>query len=144
MENVRKFLLGRDGLKSEAEILEIIRQSEDFDPQVEDIDNAEALLIFQTSEQQTWLVATNRRLYCVLDDLPKSFTRVQWSTPAEKLVENGAVTVPISTDEWERGRAHKIGLVNIGEKRHWLYSKKLFTIDTIEEKIENLIARHMT
>jgi len=144
MGSLSKFLLGRDDFKSETEILQIIQQSEEFAPQREDIENAEALLIFQTSTQQTWLVATNRRLYCVLDDLSKSFTRVQWSMPAEMLVRNGEVTIPIVTHERSRGRTDRSGLVDIGERRNWLFSKKLFTTDRIEEKIDELIVGHMT
>jgi hypothetical protein len=139
MSTVREFLLGRDEFKTADEIIEIVRNSPYFDPQREDTAHAEALLIFQTSKQQTWLVATQARLYCVLDDLCKSFTRVQWSIPIEKLVANGEVTIPITTSD----KTWKTGRLNIGERRNWLFSKKLFTSEPIESRVRNLIARQM-
>lgn len=140
MDKIRKFLLGIGDFKSEDQIRQLIKQAEEYDPQRENVDNAEALLIFQTSRQQTWLVATNRRLYCVLDDLNRSFTRVQWSIRAETLCMNGRVTIDITTDNDYTARS---GLLNIGRRRDWLYSKKLFTVDNIEDKIREMITRNM-
>ena len=137
--SIREFLLGRDEFKSPDEIIELIRQYRGFDPEQEDISHAEALLIFQTSKQQTWLVATSVRLYCVLDDLKKSFTRAQWSYSKDTLVSNTEVTVRISA----RNKTEKTGLVDIGEHRNWLYSRKLFANEPIENRIRDLIARHM-
>ena len=108
---LREFLLGRGEFKTADQIIEVVREHSAFDPQREDAAEAEALLIFQTSKQQTWLVATRARLYCVLDDLGKSFTRVQWTMPAEELVSDGEVTVGIST----RDKTERTGRLDIGE-----------------------------
>lgn len=139
MSTVREFLLGRDEFKTADQIIEIVAKSPFFDPQREDTAHAEALLIFQTSKQQTWLVATQAQLYCVLDDLGKSFTRVQWAVPKEKLVADGKITVPISTSD----KTEKTGRLNIGERRNWLFSKKLFTSEPIESSVRSLIAHQM-
>lgn len=135
----RELFLGRGEFKSAADIVRIIQESPNFEPGREDVQRAEPLLIFQTSKQQTWLVATNERLYCVLDDLSKSFTRVQWSLPKEKLVVQGEVTVNIGT----RDHTQRTGLLDIGERRSWLYSKKLFTRQSIEALVRNLIRNQM-
>ena len=136
---LREFLLGRGEFKTADQIIEVVREHSAFNPQREDAAEAEALLIFQTSKQQTWLVATKARLYCVLDDLGKSFTRVQWTMPAEELVSDGEVTVGIST----RDKTERTGRLDIGEHRGWLFSKKLFTSEPIEARVRDLIARKM-
>ena len=102
--DLRKFFLGRGELKSPIEIIAAIRESPDFDPRKEDIADAEALLIFQTSKQQTWLVATRTRLYCVLDDLRRSFRPVRWSLGAERLTETGSSQSKSPNDPTLRGR----------------------------------------
>jgi hypothetical protein len=137
--DLRKFFLGRGEFKSPIEIIEAVRESPNFDPGKEDTADAEALLIFQTSKQQTWLVATTRRLYCVLDDLRRSFRPVRWSLSAEKLTRSGVLTAEISA----RPNTERTGLLDIGERRSWLYSKKLFTNKSIEGEVKDLIRRQM-
>ena len=136
---LRKFLLGQNEFKSPNEIIQVLRDSPNFDPAKEDTATAEALLIFQTSKQQTWLVATRARLYCVLDDLRRSFTRVQWSIGAEKLTQAGNVAAQVSTLD----RTTRTGLLEINERRNWLFSKKLFTNRSLEDEIKGLIRRQM-
>jgi hypothetical protein len=138
--SVREFFLGKVEFKTSDEIIETVRQHRDFDPQHENLDSAEAILIFQTSKQQTWLVATNLRLYCVLDDLEKSSTRVQWSIPIEKIADkNGQLKINVQT----RDKTERTGLLDIGERRNWLFSKKLFASDPIERKIGDLVAHQL-
>jgi hypothetical protein len=137
--DVRTFLLGRGEFKSSQEIIEIVARSDAFDPSVERVADAEALLMFQTSKQQTWLVATHARLYCVLDDLNKGSTRVQWSLPADKLVANSSVVAEVSVGS----KTDKTGLLRIGERRNWLFTKRLFATKGIEAAVRDLIARHM-
>jgi hypothetical protein len=136
---IRNFLLGQGEFKSAVQVVDVVQQSKNFDCSQEDLTKAEALLIFQTSKQQTWLVATRVRLYCVLDDLGKSFTRVQWSTSRNKLIADGKIGARIVT----RNKTERTGLLDIGEHRGWLFSKRLFTDETIESRITNLIARQM-
>jgi pimeloyl-ACP methyl ester carboxylesterase len=132
---IRAVFLGRGGFKSPTEICNTLSESSVFDKNHEDIATAKPLLIFQTTQQQTWLVATKARLYCVLDDLPRSFTHVQWSIPASDLIENGIVKIEILT----QSKNERTGLVSIGARRNWLYSKKLFVSRRIENQIKDLI-----
>src|SRR5690349_18583697 len=130
---IRKLFLGRDEFKTAREIIELVGGYHQFDRESEDTNSAQALLIFQISTQQTWLVATRLRLYCVLDDVGKSFTRVQWAIPASELITNNEVTVNITT----RDKTDRTGLLNIGERRkNWLFSKKLFASESIEDSIK--------
>ncbi len=136
---IRKFLLGQQEFLQAGQIAEAIRQSRNFDSTKEDPTLAATLLIFQTSYQQTWLVATRERLYCVLDDLKKSFTRVQWSMARDGLISNGQVSVSIAT----RDKTDRSGLLDIGEHKGWLFSKKLFADTNIESATRGLISQQM-
>jgi hypothetical protein len=141
--DIRSFLLGSaEEFKSPPDIFRVIAGSPQFDPSMESVTTAEPLLIFQTSKQQTWLVATPKRLYCVLDDLGRSFTRVQWSIPRERLVTENKVSVSIASRE-RREKSERSGLLDIDNHRSWLYSKKLFASESRESQVKRLIARRM-
>ena len=137
--NLKTLFLGGGEFKSPSDIIRVVPvDATDFDPQ-EDIDHAASLLIFQTSKQQTWLVATDKRLYCVLDDLPLSFTRVQWSMSKDILTSGGDVTVSIGT----RDKTDRTGLLDIGKHTGWLFTKKLFSGESIDARVKRLIRQQM-
>jgi hypothetical protein len=79
----------------------------------------DALLLFKTSKQHTWLVATQANLYCVLDDADRRKTGelVQWTSPLDK----AQPIVPKSLYEPPYG-----SYVDIGEQTYWFYSTDLF------------------
>jgi hypothetical protein len=137
--DLRKLLLGRGEFMSPGDIIQAIRESPNFNSDSEDLAKAEALLIFQTSKQQTWLVATGARLYCVLDDLRRSFKPVRWSLGAKELASYENLPGGISA----RDSNERVGLLNIGPRHNWLYSKKLFTSKSIEDEVKDLIRRQM-
>lgn len=93
------------------------------------------LLIFKTSDQHTWLIATNKKLFCLLDDE---------NTRKEKKLLMWSITL-------EEARAHievkphkkNSGLLDIGSKKNWLYSTVLFPkpADLVKE-INKLIYKH--
>ncbi len=92
-----------------------------------------ALLIFQTKKQQTWLISTNRQLFCILDDEDTRRSRklIQWR---------------ISLDEAEpiivRFYKPDVGLINIGKHENWLYSVRLHPIpNQLETEIHSLISQ---
>jgi hypothetical protein len=138
--SVREFFLGKSEFKTSDEIIATVRQHKDFDANSENLETAEAMLIFQTSKQQTWLVVTSLRLYCVLDDLEKSSTRVQWSIPIETIADDqGQFKITIQT----RDKTPRTGLLDIGDRRSWLFSKKLFASEPIEAKIRDLVTHQL-
>jgi hypothetical protein len=53
------------------------RDNADLNTDAEKASKAKALLIFATSQQQTWLVASREKLYCVLDDM-KDDPKIWW------------------------------------------------------------------
>jgi hypothetical protein len=130
----------RDDFASEEKIIESIRRSKNFDPATEDSRRADALLIFSTSKQHTWLVATTERLYCIRDDLRQTQPRVNWSMQRRQLVSNGRIIATIRS----RPRSEESGLLDISERhRDWLYTKRLFRDSSIEENVRALITSQM-
>lgn len=131
---VLNFLLGKRELLTQEEIVQFIRTAER-----ERADRAGILLIFQTLQQQTWLVATSERLYCVLDDIRRPKPEVRWRMAKSDLVADHDVIVDIAT----RAYSANSGRVDIGNHTGWLYSKALFSTVPIDEAIKALIHTSM-
>ena len=77
-----------------------------------------SMQIFSTKSQTTWLVFSKSKIFCVLDDdsTRKSGRLIQWVLPT-------ATADPIHAREKRAG----IGLIDIGDRRNWLYSTSLFS-----------------
>jgi len=91
------------------------------------------LLIFQTKRQHTWLITTNKNIFCVLDDENSQMSGklIQW-----KLSLNEATPIFV--------KAHKrtVGLVSIGSKRNWLYSRRLYPSESeLEQEIKHMVEK---
>ena len=101
-----------------------------------------ALLIFRTSVQQTWLVATADLLYCVLDDIRKALKGPSWFIPISDILNDGDIENYITAKERHGNRTQAThGLVDIGPNHNnWLYTKSLFRGTTIANRIGELIA----
>lgn len=130
-------LLGYRNLSSEPEIRQRIRKSRNYDSSKESPDHAKSLLIFETSKQRTWLIATGERLYFILDDVRKPGPRVSRSVCREdlKALPDGKISITVQPKS-----AHT-GLIDLGlEQRGWLYSKDLFSHQPIERAINELLA----
>lgn len=88
--------------------------------------------IFRTKKQRTWFAVTSSHLYCVLDDEKTAAggRRIQWIMP---LGDADPVNV--------RDRPGKAtGLVDVGRRRNWLYSKRLHPSPSVmKANIEKLI-----
>ncbi len=58
--------------------------SKNFRSGEEQLEGAATLLFFQTRKQRTWLVATDQRVYCVLDDRRKPKPHINWAISRSK------------------------------------------------------------
>jgi hypothetical protein len=135
-----EFLAGRPDFASKSEVIDSVRKSKNFDSTDEDLQHADALLIFSTSKQHTWLVSTDKRLYCVLDDLRKDEPHINWSISRRDLIRDNQVVVSVGS----RDKSEFTGLVDIGTAhRDWLYTKRLFSTESVEGSIRKLLARTM-
>lgn len=97
-------------------------------------DVVDALLLFKTSKQHTWLVATQAKLYCVLDDVERRKTGelVQWELPLEK-------AEPISARSSDNPA---YGFLDINSHTYWYYSLDLFPEPkALESAISELIRK---
>lgn len=137
---LKSYLLGLRELESKENIIHYIAKSSGFDSSKESADNMNALLIFNTSKQHTWLIATSEKLYCVLDDVRRDSPKLQWIISKDKIISNGRMVINISAHD----KNDRTGVINFGDEHSgWLYSKSLFTSITIEEAIERLIFEQM-
>jgi len=98
----------------------------------------DALLLFQTRTQHTWLVTSRGRLFCILDseESRDADRLVQWEMRLEPYV-------PVRVRE--RSRSAAAGLVDIGKRQNWLYSRALHPdAGELQQRIEALLgkARH--
>lgn len=138
--SVTSFLLGRRPFMEKGEIIKFIVNSKDYDQETEELFKSDALLIFQTSKQQTWLVATSERLYCLLDDLREEEPHINWSIPKVEIISKDKVTLQVKS----RNDTADSGLVAIGPKHpSWYYSKRLFSAEPIEKRICDLLQKTM-
>ncbi len=130
----------RTSFECKESVIDFIKNSKKFDENKEDIEKADAIIIFMTSRQITWLVTTEKRLYCILDDVETRGLHINWSIPKNDIVKDNEIILKIeSTDHSQNS-----GLVDIGDKhKRWFYSKKLCQIEPIETRIRNLITKHM-
>jgi hypothetical protein len=137
---IADLLSGRADFASKREVIEFIKNSKNFDASSENTSQSDALLIFSTSKQHTWLVASSVRLYCLLDDLRNDAPHVNWSIHKAKLISADAVTLKLSV----RDKTEYTGLLAIeGVNREWLYTKRLFSDAPIEQKIKDLLRAAM-
>lgn len=123
-----------EGFRSDKEIRGSIRMSKNYEGEF--ADKAQVLMIFSTSKQRTYLIASNERLYCVLDDVRQPGPHVNWSLPKAKVTDGQRMTLEVSS----RDKTDAAGLVDLGaQHKRWLFTKGLFKGTSIEEKVEELI-----
>ena len=131
-------LLGYRSFSSEPEVCRSIQQSKYYDASKESPEDASSLLIFDTSRQHTWLVATGERLYFILDDVRQPAPRIRRSVLRSELKVQSDGGVAVIT----RPKSVHSGLVDIGlRRRGWLYTKSLFSSERpIERAVNELFA----
>jgi hypothetical protein len=98
---------------------------------------AEALVIFESSSQHTWLVATNIALYCIFDWLKNDNPSVVWRIAKDEIVRNNRITLSIDLKD----KSRKNGYVIINAKPPRLYTKSLFSQMPIDQEIMAMLAK---
>lgn len=131
-----ELFLGYREFYSESQIRDCITSSKNFISEKEDYNNAKLLLIFETLKQKTWLVTTEIRLYCVLDDIRKPSPNINWSLGKDKLISDNNIVLDIKSKDKNK----TTGLVDLGSNhKNWLYSKRLFENYDIENSVKQLL-----
>lgn len=92
------------------------------------------LVIFETTKQTTILKATEKGLECHLDDLRPGRSGRKWRLAPDQvkdIIEKPESQIVITPDYREY-----TGLVTIGPRKNWLYSRRLFeTPDELRKEI---------
>lgn len=125
--------LGTEYFYTKDQIVQLVEKSGSILP-IEKV--GDPIKLFDTRKQHTWLVPTNKKLFCILDDknTRTSGRLIQWILPLEE-------ASPIIA------RAHKrtVGIVQIGSRRNWLYSQRLWSKpEFLEQEIKTLITKAQT
>ena len=134
--SLAKSLLGYREFSGEPQIRQTITKSKNYNASKEAPEHARSLLIFETSKQHTWLVATEERLYFILDDIRKPEPHINRSIrrDALKAQTGGSASIKVLP------KSVQTGLVDIGlGQRSYLYSKDLFSRRPIENAIDDLL-----
>ena len=144
MAQLREIFLPRD-FQTAGEIADYITRSINYDAKTESPNQAKLLLLFQTSEQRTWLVATPQRLYCILDDNRKPAPHINWSISRSKIYQDGNFVLNLDAGE---DRDERTGCLNFGVYNDtdraitytgWFYSKDFFRDKPVVEAVKEFI-----
>lgn len=124
-ENLREFL-------AQSAIRALLEKTSSAD---EDFMRSEMLLIFDTRTQHTWLIATNRALYCVFDNRRQPHARKLWRIARSDIEKDGTLNLQIS----EAALTERDSYLIIDGQRPRKFTKDLFETLTIRESIENML-----
>ena len=123
---------------SDTEIKQWIKNSRNYEG--EDLELTDLFMFFSTSKQRTYLVVTNKRIYCILDDSRKDAPHINWSMSKNDVVDSNGLLFSIKT----RDKSKSTGLVDISNKhKNWLFSKDLFLSTSIEVSMKAFIENAM-
>lgn len=102
----------------------------------ENIDYSKGLIFFKSKRQQTWLITSNTKVYCVLDDIVSDMFEIKWAIGKKELWDGQNLKIEIIPNYKEN-----TGLISFGNNhKNWLYSKNLFiNEDELRDAIKNLI-----
>lgn len=96
------------------------------------------LMIFDVpGRQQVWLAASTTTIYCIIDDARNAASGkfIQWRMPLRPMPAISAHGT---------SRLDRAGLLHIGKRQNWLYSKEHFTTPrAIERAVKKLIETAM-
>ena len=131
MVSLSDFILGlREWLKKE-EVIQFIHHSVNYNKGGgETLNGAKAILLNVNTNQQSWLVKTNKRIYKILDDKRKPKALINWSIKKEKLI-NRPNQQDYTIHPYKKG-IDKI-IFNAKPDKEYSLNKKLFINNSFDE-----------
>ncbi|MCK4507269.1 MAG: hypothetical protein KAU27_01930 [Desulfuromonadales bacterium] len=135
MKSFKEFYKGKRPFVDAEAVVGTVKKSKKYDPKCENIDKARKVQLFETGNQKTYLVATEKNIYKVLDDRRTVAPKVSWSRSIEKLAANGRIEFEVQPYKERVGR---LVLKGVPEKRN-LVSKKLFENIDVVTAIDGLV-----
>ncbi len=118
----KDFYKGRRSFVDDNSVVDIVKRSKRFNSSTEDLTKAKRVQLLDTSNQRTYLVATNKNIYKILDDRRSDRAKIAWSRAKKSLVSDGNLGVTIRA---YKPRTDKLVLNKLPEKTN-LISKNLF------------------
>ena len=137
MDNISEYLLGLRENLTKDEVIQFVSKSINFNKGGgETLDGAKAILLFTNSNQNSWLVKTNKRIYKILDDKRKPKPIINWSTQKEKVMDD--LNQPkINLNPYKKD----LGKIKFDFKpdKEYLVDKKLFSNIGFDEVLNNFL-----
>ncbi len=125
---------GKRAFLGKPDIIGYLRESNNYTPD-EDLGSADGFILFDSSLQRIWLLATRYRLYSVTDDIRKREPVINWSISRSRIVNTGGASLSLKTFTLDRGEA----LIDIGYRPGTRYSPELFKDKDLKERILKLV-----
>ena len=123
----------RSEFHSESEVKNCIKKSKKYEG--EDPKEAKLLNFFITSRQITYLVLTDKAIYCILDNSKEEPLHLNWSESIDLFSDPKNIDkIVVTKDE-----TPITGLVDFGSHSNWYYTKYLFEKKSIQQMLKEII-----
>lgn len=134
MQKFREFYFGTRSKFDRYQIIECAKNSKSFNKSGnETVKDAIAILLWESKNQNSWLVRTNERIYKIIDDIRKERPIINWSRSITLFKETNF----IETSDYKL-HTGKIKFLHKPEKEY-RYSKKLFFNKNVIDGITDFI-----
>jgi hypothetical protein len=133
--SIRNLFDVRRSFLSSADIALSLRDM--YDHRGEDFARYQDLLIFESSTQHTWLLATNAALYCVFDINTEENPRVKWHITKARIIQDNNFILTLKTEPCSINS----GYITIDGKNRRKYTKRLFVMMPIRQSIRILLIK---
>lgn len=132
--NLRDIYYGYRPFSSEEEIIATVKTSKFFDENTEDIKKAKKIQLFETIKQRTFLVATSKRIYKIVDDRRFDKPKLSWSRKINLIFEAGKFKGSLI----KRNANTSVLTIEAMPNKTNLVSTKLFANIDFNHAVENL------
>lgn len=118
------------------ELLDLIKKSDKYGG--ENICNAQLINFFKTSKQRSYLVVSDKFIYCILDNSKKEGLQLRWVQSVNDFTDNDNAKGKVVTIE-DTPPKENTGLVHFGFHSNWYYTKNLFKEKSIQDTLKEAI-----
>lgn len=135
-ENLRTFY-------SREKIIDHVTNSVNFNKHLneaeETLDNAVAILLFESSKQKSWMVGTNFRIYKILDDRRQDTPQINWSKKIVALMNKETKKLVYKLGDYK----DSLSKVKFPHRdKEYLVSKRFFVNSPFEDAMERLAGNY--
>ncbi|UIN38326.1 hypothetical protein [Methylobacterium oryzae] len=91
------------------------------------------IMIFETMRQHTWFIVSDKKLYCIIDNLRDNGPKISWSVPLSQFSSN------VEADIIAQNTNNSYGLIGVLDRKVRKFSKSLYSADELKDKLARLI-----